>query len=145
VKKQPPEETPIRHIGRNPWFLAGCLLLSAVLCWLAARLLIGSEPLGFLLMVPAVFLSFQTLWLILNPFATFFANRLEIRQSLFHFRQTFYRDIKQVGENGRGQLYIVYNDDEIEMIGLFGVKGSERAPLAELFREQVALNMGVRD
>jgi hypothetical protein len=136
VKNQP-YETPVLQIERNPYLMLGVSAFSALLCWLAWELLMDMNPWGFILMAPAVFAAFHSLWFLLSPFASVFADRIEIRQSLFHHQQRYFGDIKKVNGQSNGKLYLVYNDDEIEPIGLFGIRKSQEAGLKTLFSEQV--------
>ena len=91
------------------------------------------NPWGFIVMGPAAIFSFQTLWLMLNPFALVFKDKIEIRQSFFHSKDRYFIDIKRIAKNKKGALYITYHDDEIERINLFGIKAAH----VDLFKSEV--------
>jgi len=73
-------------------------------------------------MIPAAILSFQSLWFLLHPFAIIFEDKIEIKQTLFQYKEHYFIDIKKITENKKGRLFITYKDDEVEPIRLFGIK-----------------------
>lgn len=89
-------------------------------------------------MIPGVILFFQVLWLIVNPFALVFDDKIEIKQSFFHSKLRYFVDIKRVSESKAGRLYITYNDDEMEALNLFGIKPSHMQLLKSEMQKFVA-------
>lgn len=122
MRNKEKEEIPLVNIERSPLilfiFLAASLLMGA----LAYKLFINFSPWIFLVVVPTAVLAFQTLWLLLNPFAIVFDDKLEIKQSLLHYKECYFIDLKSVTKNKKGNLYVTYRDDEVERIPLFGIK-----------------------
>ena len=98
------------------------------------------NPVGFLIMIPGFFMAFQSLWIVLHPFTLIFADRFEIKQSLFRNKIRYFIDIKQVKQGQNGKLYITFNDDEIEKINLFGMRSSHYQKMTKLLTEKVAAN-----
>ena len=89
------EQLPLLNIERSPLFLAITVAFSALLVLFAYKLFEAMNPWGFLVMVPAVLVTFQTAWWLLNPFAEVYDNRVEIKQSLFHDKIRFFVDIQK--------------------------------------------------
>jgi hypothetical protein len=149
VKNKQEEEVPLLYIERNPLLLLGSVALTAAFIYLTYYMVVGREahavnPKGFFLFVPALVVSFQTLWLLLNPFATFYHDKVEIKYSLFRNRTWHFVDIKHVGEIKRDSFKIVYNDDEVERIGLFGIRSSQKKTLCAELQKQVSLGLEKR-
>jgi hypothetical protein len=124
VKKDTEEQVPLLYIERSPLIWLASLALAALFIYWNYTLLKDVNPAGFLMLIPSAFFSFQTLWLLLNPFAAVYDTRVELRQSLFHNQQRFYTDIRKISQDNRGRLYITYTDDEVERINLFGIRKS---------------------
>ena len=127
------EEIPLANIERNPLVVLFSVILSGALAYVTFQLFIAMNPWGFLMMAPAAMICFQTLWLLLNPFAIVFEDKLEIRQSFFHNKDCYFIDIKSIARNKKGKIYITYHDDEIERINLLGIKTSH----VELLKSEV--------
>ncbi|HOZ87816.1 MAG TPA: hypothetical protein PL029_08665 [Bacteroidia bacterium] len=126
MRNKEKEQIPLFNIERNPAFLLVSVLISALISLLGYVLLKNVNPWGFLVMIPAAILSFQSVWFLLNPFAVIFEDKIEIKQSLFHHKDHYFIDIKKITKNKNGRLYITYKDDEVELIRLFGIKTSHR-------------------
>ena len=149
MKNKQEEEVPLLYIERNPLLLLGSVALTAAFIYLTYYMVVGREahavnPKGFFLFVPALVVSFQTLWLLLNPFATFYHDKVEIRYSLFRHKTWYFVDIKHVSEVRRDALKIVYNDDEVERIGLFGSRNSQKKMLSDELQKHVNLGLEKR-
>jgi hypothetical protein len=122
VRKKEVDQVPILNIERNPIFLITSVVISALIVYFGFSLLKSVNPWGFIVMIPAAILSFQSLWFLLNPFAIIFEDRIEIKQTLFQYKEHYFIDIKKITENKKGRLFITYKDDEVEPIRLFGIK-----------------------
>jgi len=140
VKKAEEIETPLLYIERNPVTLLISSLLAAIFTYIAWSLLKDVNPVGLLMMIPAAFCVFQTIWLLLNPMALFYADRLEIKQTLFHNQQRFFIDIRKVSQDKKGNVFITYNDDEVEKLNLFGIKKDNISVLRENLERQLGQN-----
>jgi hypothetical protein len=137
VKKIEIIETPTINVERHPLVLIISLLVTFLLCYITYRNVFKREafdinPLVFFLFVPTLLISFQTLWLILNPFALFYNDRMEIKRSLFSSKIWYFRDIKKVGEVKKNFCIISYNDNDMEKINLIGIKPAHK----KLFRDE---------
>ena len=124
MRNKEKDEIPLLNIERSPLILIISVLISMSIVYLGYVLLKDVNPWGFIIMIPAAIFSFQSLWLLLNPFAIIFRDKFTIRQSLFHHKDHYFIDIKKITKNKNGGLYITYKDDEVEKIGLFGIKNS---------------------
>jgi hypothetical protein len=102
------------------------------------RLFRDMNPWGFLLMVPAAFSALHALWTLLNPFAEVYADRVELRRMVLGSRSYFFNDIKKVGQSD-GKTFIVYKDDEMERVSLFGIRPSERDGFFRMLSENITL------
>ena len=124
MKNSKDYETPLINIERSPTSLIIVIAISSLIVWFAYYLLAQINPWGFLVMVPAAIFSFQLLWMLLNPFAQVFEDRVEIKQSLFSNKLWYFIDIKSISENSKGSIYVKYKDDEVEPMKLRGIKRS---------------------
>jgi hypothetical protein len=135
------EETPLASIERNPWLLSAMVFISALLIFWVWMLLKDVNPFGFIVMIPAAIFSFQSLWLLLHPFARIYTDKVEIRQSFFHHVTRYFVDMKESRQSKNGIMFITYNDDEIEKMNLFGIRESQRSFLNEQFQEQIGKSL----
>jgi hypothetical protein len=133
VKREEKEETALLNVERNVIFLLFLVIISALIIYGAFKLLQVYNPWGFIVAIPGAILSFQSLWLLLHPFALIYTDRFEIRQSFLHRKERYIVDIKKITQKKSGKIYITYNDDEVEKINLAGIKPSH----VSLMKEQV--------
>lgn len=124
MRKREEEGTPLVNIERHPLVLIVSLGITGLLAWYNVSLFSVMHPLGFVIMTPTVILAVQSLWLILTPFAMVYADRVEFRQSFFHQKRRYFIDLKRTAINRDGKFYIVYHDDEVERLHLFGIRPS---------------------
>ena len=139
------EEKPILQLDRDPVLLGLFVLATCVLVYFTYSLFKNFNPWGFLLMIPAGAMAFQTLWFILNPFAILFEDRLEVKHSLFKNKQVYFVDLKKKREKKKGRYYITYMDDELEPLNLFGIKKSQVTLLKNEFNKQIISNQKLRN
>ena len=144
MRNQEKDEVALVNIDRNPLILLLSIVISAVLGYFSYTFILDLNPWGFILMVPAVFLSFQTIWLLLTPFAMVFDDKLEIKRSLFRNKMFFFVDVKKVGAIKNSNLFISYNDDEVAKIKLFGIKTSQLETLKSELEKHVTLVLNKR-
>jgi hypothetical protein len=149
VKNKTEEEVPLQYIERNPLFLLGSAALSATFIFLTYYTVLSREadvinPKGFFLFIPSLVISFQTLWLLLNPFAIFYHDRLEIKYSLFRNRVLHFVDLKHVGQVKGDFLKIIYNDDEMQRVGLLGIRNSQKKMFSDELQKHVSLGLEKR-
>lgn len=122
MKNSETEELPKLSIERNPLFLLLLVALSGLLILTNYFLFKAMNPWGFLMLIPASFIPFQTLWMLLRPFAQVYADRVEIKNSLFSNKLLHFIDIKKISSDKKGKLYVTYKDDEVERLNLYGIR-----------------------
>lgn len=144
MKSEKKAEAPLLNIERNPLFLFVAALVTGIIVYYAYTLLKAVNPWGFMVMVPAAVLAFQTLWWLLNPFAEIYSDRVEIKQSLFHDKVRYFVDLKKIDGLKKQLLYITYNDDETEKLNLFGIKQSHLELIKSEMEKSVSASISVR-
>jgi hypothetical protein len=144
VKKDESDEIVLLNAERSPIFLMFFVLSSAALLFASWQLLKIFNPWGFIVAIPAAMLSFQSLWLLLNPFAKIFSDRFEIKQSFVHRKTRYFVDIKKVTQKPSGKLYITFNDDDVERVNLFGIRSSHLKSFSEKITEFVSQGLTKR-
>ncbi len=149
MKKNEQIETPLLNIERHPLVLIIALVLDAVFIYLTFITIFKKQafevnPLGFFLFVPTLFICFQTLWLILNPYGIFYEDRFEVKKSFLNLREWYFIDIKKVGDLKRNGFTITYNDDEMERIKLFAAKPAHKKLMQQAFVKGVAASLEKR-
>lgn len=132
-------EPPLVNVERNSLLILVHLLLSIALDYVCYTFFIKMSAWGFLLLAPAAVLSFQSLWLILNPFAMIFKDRVEFKYSLFGNRRRYFTDIKKIVKAKDGKTYLVFTDDEAEPLKLFGIRKSHINLLMQELQKQMDL------
>jgi hypothetical protein len=143
--RNPEKELPPRlNIERSPLFLLTSVLLSTLIVFCAYILLKNVNPWGFIVIIPGAILSFQTLWWILNPFALVFDDKIEIKQSLMHHKFRYFVDVKKITDSKKTALYLTYNDDEVELLNLFGIKPSQVQLLKSEMEKSVTESLKAR-
>ena len=139
MRNKEKDDIALVNIDRNPLILLLSIGISTVLDYIAYTFILDLNPWGFIIMVPAVFLSFQTIWLLLTPYAMVFDDKLEIKRTLFSNKMLFFVDIKTIGAFKKGSLFVSYNDDEVDKINLFGIKSSQVATLKSELEKHVSI------
>jgi hypothetical protein len=126
VKKPVKEEIPLVNVERSPVFLLFWCIFNGLLVYLTYHFFKNMNPWGFIVMVPTVIMSFLTLWLLLNPFAVFFEDKIEFKQSFFNNSTLYFIDVKKVVEVKNNRLKIIYNDDDMDAFIIYGIKPSHK-------------------
>jgi hypothetical protein len=144
VRNKEKDEIALINIDRNPLVLLASIALSTLLDYFSYTFILDLNPWGFVIMIPATFFSFQTIWLLLTPYAMVFNDKLEIKRTLFSNKMLFFTDVKKVGNFKKGSLFISYNDDEVAKINLFGIKGSQVETLRSELEKHVTITIGKR-
>lgn len=130
-------EIPKLNIERNPLFLAIFGGIGLILAYFDYYLFNTFNPWGFLVLIPASAICFQTLWFLLHPFALVFNDRVEIKYSLFKNKLWQFIDIKKITEGKDGKLYITYKDGEVDRLNLRGIKKAHLPLLKSEFEKQI--------
>ncbi|MEO6305040.1 MAG: hypothetical protein ABIP51_17920 [Bacteroidia bacterium] len=144
MRNKEKEEIALVNIDRNPLVLLLSIAISTLLDYLSYTFILDLNPWGFVLMIPATFLSFQTIWLLLTPYAMLFDDKLEIKRTLFSNKMLFFVDVKKVGNIKKGSLFISYTDNEVAKINLFGIKASQADTLKSELEKHVTLTVNKR-
>lgn len=145
MKKPEKDEIPLVNIERNPLLMILWILINIGTVLFTYSLFKNMNPWGFIVMIPAVIMTFLTLWLLLNPFAIFFEDKLELKQSFFNNSTLYFIDVKKVIDVKKGRLKIVYNDDDKDDFIIFGIKTSHKAVLKSHLESFVSESIQKRD
>lgn len=143
--KKEKEEKIIEYFERDWLILTIHLVVSAVLCYLCYYFISIVSPIGFIIGVPAVIISFQTVWILLNPYALVYENRIEIKSSIFGGKTWYLIDIKNVSEESNKRFTITYNDDDIEKVAMYGIRSSQSKKFRDCFNHYVCKSLVERD
>lgn len=134
-KEQKEEEVILLNIERHVGILVLIALLSALDFYYVYTLYLKISPWIFVAAIPGMVLGFQLLWLGLHPFAIVLEDRFEINQSFIHRKQRYFIDIKQVSPAKGNYFYITYHDDEVEKIGVFGIRPAHYQKMTEMLNQ----------
>lgn len=93
--------------------------------------------LALILVPPALYSSLQTLSYILNPYASLYKDRMELKRNLFSNKIWYFIDMKKISDGGKNALIITYNDDEEERLNLKGIKPSHLQLLKEALQKNI--------
>lgn len=132
MKKQK-EDIPVHYFERNPLIILIFLTITSVFSYYTYSYFVVVNPMAFVLAVPAVIFAFQTLWLMLNPYAVIYDDKFEIKRSILSNKFWYFIDIKSVGDVNAKGFNITYNDDEVETVSTFGIRSSSK----QAFRDAV--------
>jgi hypothetical protein len=80
--KKPKEDVPLQYFERSYILLAVCIAATVALCYWVYTLIQEVSPWSFIAAIPAVIMVFQTLWLILNPYAVIYEDKFEMKRSV---------------------------------------------------------------
>jgi hypothetical protein len=149
VKKRDEIETPERYFERNPLILAGSVVLSAALIGIVFYLFFYKDfyqhGWALILTPPAIISGFQTLLLVLNPYALLYKDRMELKKHMFSNKVWYFNDIERVSEVRNDSFKIMYNDGEEEQMNLKGLKRSQLKELRDELHKHVYLSLEQRD
>lgn len=142
MKNEIKDEIVLFNAERSVLFMLVFTAVTAVTDYTAWQLLKTINPWGFFTIIPALLLSFQLLWLFLQPFATVYEDRLEITQSFIHKKQVYFTDLQKI-QIRNSNFIVQYNDDDQEKLSLFGIRAGHVVSLHKLLEEKV--QMGLRN
>ncbi len=145
MRKKEKDEIALFNIDRNPVFIIVSVIVSIILDYLSYTWILNLIPWGFVMLIPAAFFSFHTIWFILTPYALFYEDKLEIKKNLFSNNMLFFVDVKKVGEISKNNLSITYNDEELSVIKLTGIKSNQKTTLKSELEKQVAISISKRN
>ena len=130
---KPRPEPPLAEIDRSPVFLIISLVVTISFAWPAYLIIKSVNPWGFFMMVPALIAGFHALWLILNPFAWIYEDRIEIRPTWFHNHLFYFKDITEV-QLKKNHFFVKFNDGEVDRININGIASKQTGTLLNVFK-----------
>ena len=133
MKKAKEEDIPLQYFERSVGVVLLFVGITGLLAFLTYSFYKALNPLMFICGIPTIILFFQTIWILLNPFAVIYKDKFEMKKSMFSNKLWYFIDIKQVKEVNSGGFKILYNDDDVEQNSTFGVRVSQK----KAFRDAV--------
>lgn len=137
------KDEPKEYFERNILLVIIITALSLGLDYMAVHLLMNVNPWGTALAIPGLVLTLQALWLIVNPYAIVYADRFEVKQSLFYNKLFYFLDAKDAKLNSN--LKLIYNDDEQEKIPLLGIRGAHKSLFLKKLKENIEFSLKNRN
>lgn len=138
------EEEPKDYFERNTLFIilvgVSGLFLNSWSVWLITQ----TNPWGTLIAVPGLVLTLQALWLLVNPYAIVYQDRVEIKQNLIYDKTFYYLDAKSITFKSKYYLLLMYNDGDLENIPLFGMRNAHKVLFEKTLAEKMALSVKER-
>ncbi|MBP7808550.1 MAG: hypothetical protein KA163_04615 [Bacteroidia bacterium] len=141
--KKPKEDIPLQYFERNLLFTLFFVIITALFALLTYSLWLDFNPLMFICGVPTVILFFQTLWIMLNPFAIIYEYKFEFKKTMFSNKQWYFIDIKTVEEVSPKGFKIIYNDGDEEIISTFGIRPSHKKAFRDAVNHYVCKSLVV--
>lgn len=142
MKKQK-EDIPLQYFERNVLFTLFFVGITALLSLLTFSLWKDFNPMMFICGIPTTIMLFQTLWIMLNPFAVIYEDKFEFKKTMFSNKQWYFIDIKNVSEITSSGFNIEYNDGEIERISTFGIRPSHKQNFRDAVNHYVCKSLVV--
>ena len=144
MKKKDDLDEPREYFERSVPLVLFMVSVSTLLMWLCVDMLREVNPWGTLVGVPGLVFTFQTLWLVTNPYAIVYEDRFEIKNSFFYGKVVYFLDLKGVKDLKGNRFTIVYNDDEPERLPLLGMRGSHKQNLMKRLEEKIEQSKSTR-
>ncbi len=101
------------------------------------------NPMMFICGIPTVIMFFQTLWIMLNPFAIIYEDKFEFKKTMFSNKQWYFIDIKTVEEVNPKGFKIIYNDGDEEIVSTFGIRASHKKAFRDAVNHYVCKSLVV--
>ncbi len=139
------KDEPKEYFERNILFVIIFMATGLFLDWLCIHLLMDVNPWGTLVGVPGMVITLQGLWLLVNPYAIVFEDRLEIKRNFIYNKEFYFLDTKRLENRKPGSVVMVYNDEEKEMLPLLGMRASHKDKFHEKLAEKIAQSVSKRD
>jgi hypothetical protein len=135
------KDEPKEYFERNILVVIAIVAISVSLDWLTLHFLFEVNPWGTATAIPGIILSFQSIWLIVQPYAIVFEDRFEIKQSLFYNKHFYFLDAKALKSNGNLSFFMVYNDDELEKLPLLGIRTSHKEAFRQKLQDKINFSL----
>lgn len=141
--KKPKEDIPLQYFERSMLFTLFFVGITAGFAFLTYSLWKDFNPMMFICGIPTVILFFQTLWIMLNPFAIIYEDKFEFKKTMFSNKQWYFIDIKTVEEVNPKGFKIIYNDGDEELISTFGIRASHKKAFRDAVNHYVCKSLVV--
>ena len=141
--KKEKEDIPLQYFERSIFYILFFVALTAFFVFLTYSHFKAFSPLMFIWGVPAIIMFFQTLLILLNPFAVIYEDKFEMRKTMLSNKQWYFVDIKKVEEVEARGFKIVYNDDEVELVSTFGIRASQKKKFRDAINHHVCKSLVV--
>lgn len=141
--KNKKEDIPLQYFERNIIVIIVFMAITAIFSYLTYYYFVLVHPMAFVLAIPTLIFGFQSLWLMLNPYAVIYEDKFEIKRSLLSHKFWYFIDIKGVSDTTNRGFNITYNDDEIEKISTFGIRASNKKPFRDTVNKFVCKSIVV--
>lgn len=141
--KKEKEDIPLQYFERSILYIIFFVGLTAFLVYLTYLHFKAFSPLMFVWGVPAIIFFFQTLLILLNPFAIIYEDKFEIKRTMLSNKQWHFVDIKKVTEAESKGFRIVYNDGDEELISTFGIRASQKKKFRDAINHHVCKSLVV--
>jgi len=138
------DEEPKEYFERNILLVIIISAIAALLDWLAIYMLIDVNPWGSAVAIPGLTLTLQALWLVIQPYAVVYEDRFEIKQSLLYNKEFYFLDAKGIIPNSTFTVKLVYNDGDVELLHLFGLRKSHKQNFKDRLAEKINESMATR-
>lgn len=135
-------EEPKEYFERSIIVVAGVAIAGILLDWYSITMLIDVNPWGSATAIPGLFLTYQALWLIVNPYAVVYEDRFEIKQSLIYNREFYYLDARGFDTKSNK---LIYNDGDLQKLPLLGIRASHKKLFKMRLTEKINESLKNRD
>ena len=137
------DDIPLQYFERNMMVVIVFLTITALFGYLTYKSYVEVSPLAFIYGVPLIVFGFMSLWLVLNPYAIIYKDKFEIKKSLLSNKYWYFIDVKSVKEIKGKSFKIIYNDDDEEIISIFGIKPSHKKGFRDAVNHYVCKSLVV--
>ncbi len=141
--KKPKEDIPLQYFERSVLFTLFFVGITGGLSFLTYSLWKDFNPMMFICGIPTVIMFFQTLWIMLNPFAIIYEDKFEFKKTMFSNKQWYFIDIKTVEEVNPKGFKIIYNDGDEEIVSTFGIRASHKKAFRDAVNHYVCKSLVV--
>ena len=127
---------------RSILLVATVAIAGVLLDWFSISMLLDVNPWGTATAIPGLFLTFQGITLIVNPYAIIYEDRFTINQSLIYNREFYYLDAKDFDSSSNN---LIYNDGDLQKLPLLGMRASHKKLFKKRLAEKINESLTNRD
>ena len=136
------DEEPKEYFERSILLVATVAIAGVLLDWFSISMLLDVNPWGTATAIPGLFLTFQGISLIVNPYAIIYEDRFTINQSLIYNREFYYLDAKGFDAPSNN---LIYNDNDLQKLPLLGMRASHKKLFKKRLAEKINESLTNRD